>query len=122
MMKDAGWIRLYTLENRNAAASGKMPDFRLVPVNRNKYYFEERVIGMTRQYAAKGANEQVDLIARIWREPAARIEMYAIVGQSDGHDGQYRIRNVQNLYDEDNLKVTDLTLERTDKFYDIAAD
>lgn len=118
-MKDAGRLILCRLINKNEGTGGKMPEYVLEPINQDKYDFEERAIGMSRQYAAKGANEQIDLIARIWREPAARIKMHAVVTDSEGYDGQYRVTNVQNLLDNDGLKVTDLTLERLDKFYDV---
>lgn len=121
-MKDAGRIALCRLVNRNEGMNGKMPDYILAPIGPDLYDFEERVIGMSRQYAAKGASEQIDLIARIWREPAARIKMHAIVTDSEGYDGQYRVTNVQHLLDDDGLKVTDLTLERMDKFYEIATE
>ena len=121
-MKDAGKVMLCRLINKNEARSGKMPDYVLQPVDGVRHDFEERAIGMSRQYQAKGASEQVDLIARIWREPKARIDMRAVVTDSDGYDGQYIVRMAQNLYDEDRLKVTDLTLERMDQLYDIAAE
>lgn len=121
-MKDAGRITLCRLVNRNEGINGRMPEYILAPINQDQYDFEERVIGMSRQYAAKGASEQIDLIARIWREPAARIKMHAVVTDSEGYDGQYRVTNVQNMLDEDGLKVTDLTLERMDKFYEIVTE
>lgn len=121
-MKDAGKVRLCRLEDRNEARSGKMPDYVLRPVDGTVHEFEERAIGVSRQYQAKGASEQVDLIARIWREPKARINMHAVVTDSDGYDGQYIVRMAQNLLDDDGLKVTDLTLERMDQFYDVAAE
>ena len=42
--------------------------------------------------------------------------MYAVTEDKK----QYRIDNVQHLLDEDGLKITDLTLRRLDKLYDVA--
>lgn len=44
--------------------------------------------------------------------------MYAVLSQSE-NNGQYRITNVQQMLDEDELKVTDLTLQRMDELYEI---
>lgn len=118
-MMDAGYITVCNLEN--LAEPGDMPKEMLKPVEIMQ--FEERVVGYNRQYAAKGANEQVDMLVRIWRSPV-RIGMYAILSDYDGQeceDGdQYQIQNAQNLLDDDGLKVTDLTLRRVDRLYEVA--
>lgn len=119
-MKDAGILTLCRLEN--VAEPGGMPRERLVEGNR--HFYEERMVGYGRQYAAMGANEQVDVLARIWRDSSARIGMYAVLsdyeGQEHGEGDQYRVDNVQHRLDEDGLKVTDLTLSRLDSLYDVA--
>lgn len=124
-MKDAGIITIYTLTN--TADAGDMPKDRLTAATDSSgnvltYQFEEKVVGYGRQYEAKGVNERVDMLVRIWRAPV-RIGMYAVLtqyeGQEDPDGDQYRIDNVQNLLDDDNLKVTDLTLYRLDKKYEI---
>lgn len=102
----------------NVAAPGEMPVEALRPVFSAMY--EARMIGYGRQYAAKGVNEQVDLLARIWSETSARIGMYAVIDQSP-EAGQYRIDNVQHLMNDDGLKVTDLTLSRLDDLYEVDA-
>ncbi len=91
-----------------------MPRGKLIPLG--MHFYGERAVGYGRQYAAKGVNEQVDMVARIWQDRAACIGMYAVM--DDGT--QYRIDNVQQLYDEDGLRVTDLTLSRLEELYDIA--
>lgn len=103
----------------NDASPGAMPVERLDPVFVTNY--ESRTVGYGRQYAAMGVNEQVDLLARIWYEPKARIGMYAIISQSQ-EAGQYRIGNVQHIINDDGLKVTDLTLSRLDDLYDVDAE
>lgn len=113
MLLDAGTLTLCEL--RNTAPAGAMPQQQLVPLS--VHYYGERTIGYGRQYAAMGVNEQIDLLARIWQDRTARIGMYAMLDSGE----QYRIDNVQNLLDEDGIRVTDLTLMRMDKLYDVAA-
>lgn len=120
-MMDAGIIKICTLEN--TAEAGDMPKDRLKPTEGLIYQFEERVIGYGRQYEAKGVNERVDMLVRIWRSPI-RIGMYAVLtdyeGQINEKGDQYRIDNVQQLVNDEGLKVTDLTLYRLDELYEIA--
>ena len=91
---------------------------------KDSFYFESRTVGYNRQYAAKGVNESVDMLIRIWRDASIRIGMYAVLtdyeGQENPDGDQYHIDNVQHLEDPDGLKVTDLTLSRMDKLYEIA--
>ena len=86
------------------------------------WQFEERTVGLNRQYLAKGVSERVDLLIRIERAPA-RIGMYAVLtdyeGQINPEGDQYRIDNVQHLLDGYGLKVTDLTLYRLEELYDV---
>ena len=114
MLLDSGVLTVCTLQNM--AENGKMPDMRLTP--KSSHYYGERTVGYGRQYAAMGVNEQVDLVARIWQDRTVRIGMYVVLDSKE----QYRIDNVQQLLDEDGLRVTDLTLGRLDKLYDVAGE
>lgn len=120
-MMDAGMVTLCTLEDR--AQPGNLPREMLVPGD--IYQFEERTVGSTRFYAAAGANQQIDMLIRTWRNQA-HIGMYAVLtdyeGQENVNGDQYRIENVQQLRDRDGLKVTDLTLKRMDKLYEVFAE
>lgn len=113
-MKDAGIVTICVLNN--TAQAGQMPVEVLSPVFDAMY--ESRTVGYNRQYAARGVNEQVDVLARIWRSTEARAGMYAVISMSEDN-GQYRITNVQQLLDDDGLKVTDLTLTRLERNYDL---
>lgn len=114
MILDSGLLTICTLQN--LAAPGEMPKEQLVPLR--QCYYGERTVGYGRQYAARGVNEQVDILARIWQDREARAGMYSVLDNGE----QYRITNAQQLLDEDGLRVTDLSLERMDDLYDIAAD
>lgn len=98
----------------NLAEDGDMPCEKLAKINR--HWYEERVIGMNRQYLAKGVNEQIDLLVRIHHDRNVRIGMFAVLGNGE----QFRITNVSHI--TDGLRYTDLTLERLDEFYDVAGD
>lgn len=113
MLFDDGILQICTLKNK--AESGEMPKEALVPGK--EHFYGERTVGYGRQYAAKGVNEQVDMLVRIWQDRSIRIGMYVLV---DGD--QYRIDNVQHLYDDDGLRVTDLTLQRLEELYDVSGE
>jgi hypothetical protein len=72
------------------------------------------MISYSRQYAAMGADQQIDRIIRIWRTPVRIGDVIVIEGE------QYRIDNVQPTLDDDSLQVVDLTLCRLEENYDIA--
>ena len=126
-MMDDGLCLLCTLEN--VAEPGDMPREVLRPVKDGdvtaEWQFESRKIGYNRQYEAKGVSERVDMLIRIWQAPA-RIGMYAVLSEYDGQENpngdQYRIDNVQQLTDDDGLKVTDLTLYRLDELYEVSTE
>lgn len=114
MLLDSGIIRICRLENK--ASKGMMPKEKLIPFS--SAFYGERTVGYGRQYAAKGVNEQIDMLVRIWEDRSIHIGMYAVLENGE----QYRIDNVQHLLDESGLKVTDLTLRRLDNLYDVAAE
>lgn len=111
-MLDRGILTICT--KTNTASNGAMPVESLTTLS--QHYYEERAIGYGRQYAAKGVNEKVDLLARIWYDNSIRIGMYAYIEDTQE---QFRIDNVQHLYDDNNLRVTDLTLSRLEDNYDV---
>ena len=101
---------------------GDMPKVELVELSR--HMFQERTIGITRQYAAKSVNEQVDRLVRIWEDRSIHIGMKAKIANAlpfgvEEIPEQYRIDNVQHLLNDDGLKVTDLTLRRLEDLYDV---
>ena len=71
----------------------------------------------SRLYAAKGANQQISKLVRIWDVPV-EIGNYAVL---DGQD-QYRIDAIQPAKDDEGLKVVDLTLVREENHYEVLAE
>ena len=112
MMLADGTLRIYSL--KNTAAPGEMPREMLVPTIDEDLYYVDRVIGVTRLYAAKGADQSISKLVRIWAVPV-EIGNYAVL---DGQD-QYRIDVIQPGWDEDGLKIVDLTLVREENHYDV---
>ncbi len=118
MLLDSGILALYKL--KNTAENGRMPVQKLVMYD--EAYFGERTVGYNRLYAAKGVNQQIDKLVRIWRNEAVEAGDYTILDPSEENPKQYRIDAVQQLYDDDGLKVTDLTLVRLEKNYDVLSE
>lgn len=81
-----------------------------------RHWYEERLVSFRRQYAAKGVNEQIDLLIRIHFDKRARIGMYAVLGNGD----QYEITNVTSGTDpETRLRYTEVSLSRMENFYEL---
>ena len=111
-MMDSGTCRIYTVTD--AAENGEMPAPTLHEYGDYEWSFEDRMISYSRQYAAMGADQQIDRIIRIWRTPVRIGDVVVIESE------QYRIDNVQPTLDDDSLQVVDLTLRRLEENYDIA--
>ena len=112
-MRDDGILTFYELTN--VADAGRMPVEKLVSVG--TAYYGRRTVGVTRLYAARGANASVDVLARCYNTPTVpkgtKRAMFVIL-----EDGcQYRIDAVQEQPD---LDAVDLTLVRLEDFYDVA--
>ena len=115
MMLADGTLRIYSLEN--TAEPGEMPREMLVETIPEDLYYSDRVIGVTRLYAAKGANQQISKLVRIWDVPV-EIGNYAVLDRQD----QYRIDVIQPAKDDEGLKVVDLTLVREEDYYEVLAE
>jgi len=81
-----------------------------------RHFFEQRTVSFRRQYAAKGASEQIDMLIRIHYDSKARIGSYVVLGNGE----QYRVDNVAVGYDSDSrLRYSELTLSRMEEYYDM---
>ena len=112
-MMDSGTLFLYEL--KNVSEPGDMPVEALKRIT-NKHYFETMYIGRARQADAKGYGERIDLRVRIHYEPAARIDLYVVLGNGD----QYKIIDCTPNKNDDGLRCTDLSLMRLEDFYVVA--
>ena len=116
-MMDDGIVTICELED--TAEPGDMARYKLVEVCRA--YFMNRTMSYRRSYAARGANEQIDLLIRVWRDSQIRMGQYAVLSDSTD-DGQYQVTLIQHTVDADNLQVSDLTLRRLDQLYEVATE
>ena len=110
-MRDMGILKLCELTSTSAA--GDFPAEKLVQVA--TAYYAERTVGYNRIYAAKGANEEIDMVVRCYNTDVPYSVKYAVL--EDGN--QYRISVKQKIVDED---ATDLTLVRMESYYNVASE
>ena len=116
MMLADGMLEIYDLVN--TAEAGEMPVEQLVPrKDAEPYYYTNRTVTYERFYAAKGVDQRIDKLVRIWEAPV-EIGCYVVL---DGGD-QYRVENAQPHRDADGLGVVDLTLSRLEVNYDVLAE
>ena len=108
-MRDAGILTLYNLTS--TSAMGDAPVEKLEALG--TAFYAERTVGYNRIYAAKGANEEIDMVVRCYNTDVPYGAKYVIL--EDGN--QYRISVKQKIVDED---ATDLTLVRMGDYYDVA--
>lgn len=104
-MRDGGILSICTLEERGE--KGFMP--KEVLVEQATAFFSYRTIGVTRMYAAIGANRRIDLLVRCWNTALKPDWKYVVL---DGE--QFEIDTAQPISD-----AVDLTLVRLEDFYDL---
>lgn len=103
-MRDGGILTICALEN--VAEDGFMPKEALV--DKTTAFFSYREVGVTRLYAALGANHRIDLLVRAWVTDLDADWQYVVID-----DKQYRIDVSQTAGD-----AVDLTLIRLEEKYD----
>ena len=125
---DEGHVRFYSLTN--ISQNGNMPHQSLVLVTEED--FEVLTAGVTRKVLAQGADQQIDLFIRTWRNPSIKNGLIAVISDSD-YDGQYRVNESEATYQHDSfyrresrksrgLKTTDITMQKLENYYDIDTD
>lgn len=85
---------------------GEMPEYAYREWWRS--YFAEKTVGIQRYYSAKAADDRADMLIQVQRNRNISTALDRAV--IDGV--YYRITQVQQVADEDENPVTDLTLER----------
>ena len=115
MLLADGVLKIYRLTD--TSESGSMPKEALVRTSDMDFFYSNRTVGYTRQYAAMGADQRIDRLVRIWDTPV-EIGQYVVLDNTD----QYRIDNVQLIVDDEGLRVVDLTLRKLEENYDVLAE
>ena len=111
-MRDDGILTFYSLNN--ISLPGWMPVEKLVSVS--SAYYGRRTVGVTRLYAAAGANRNFDVLVRCYNTPTVPGDAKYVILE-DGN--QYRIDLAQEIVE---LDAVDLTLVRLEEFYDVATE
>ena len=110
LMREGGILRLYALET--VQQPGRMPSEKLV--EKQHFYCSNVMTGVTRRYAALGANRNYNKVVMLWNaQPIDESIQYAI----DEDGTQYRIDIAEPDYTQDSLE---LTLVKLEDLYDVA--
>lgn len=101
------------LRGENTAENGEMPHVEYSKVIFESY-FAEKTVGFSRFFTAKANDSQADLLIEIQRcgvirdSDVCRLESF----RDSGISGDYVIIQSQNILDDDERPMTDLTLQR----------
>lgn len=111
MPLDAGILEIQRGANR--APPGEAPVLDFTPHWGG--YYENRTIGVTRFFTARQQGDRPDLVVRTQRNyDISPGEDRVVLSPFDHRDGHfYKVLQVQHVTDENNLPMTDITLERT---------
>ena len=108
-MQNAGILTIYSLSNIGTA--GFMPTEKLDEIC--TAYYSERTLGVTRVYAALGADQQIDMLVRCYNTPSLPTNAEYVILEDDN---QYRISLKQKI----DADTYDLTLVRLEGNYDVS--
>lgn len=106
--------KLYLCHLVNVSDPGRMPHEALSIVT--DAYYEKRQVGVTRMYAAAGANQQIDLLVRVFNSEYADDNALYVVFMVNNEPVQYRVEQSQEIIEE---SAVDLTLVRLENYYDV---
>lgn len=109
-MRDEGLLKFYSLTN--TAPNGAMPEEKLVDLEISAFYANKQ-IGVTRLYAAKGANARLDKLVWVYNTIVPEAAKYVIL--EDGR--QYLISDAVQIVDDDAIE---LSLTRLETYYEVA--
>ena len=106
---DDGILTIYSVEN--IAEPGGMPVTGLV--EKASFYFGYETVGINRFYTALQANRQIESVVHTpgWNDTGATDVCVPENGK------QYAMPQIQPTLDDDNLRITRLSLERVSQEY-----
>lgn len=114
-MDREGILNICTLQN--TAQAGYMPTDKLVTVE--TAFYRKRTVGYNRMYAALGANKSIDMLVRCFNTSVPDYSRELYVYFPDDNSVQYRVSAIQEIVEEGAI---DLTLERMETLYEVAAE
>lgn len=114
MTFDEGILTVYSVYN--SAEKGKKPVYSLK--EKSKHYYSFSAVGINRYYTALQAKQKIENVVNIpeWDD----ITTDDMVRLENGNI--YKIAMVQKVLDDENLKITKLSLERTGDIYGLSGD
>ena len=112
MTYDDGMLKIYTVSNE--AEPGCMPVEKLVL--KQEYYYHTEQIGVTRYFSALEADQQVQAVVDVPGWEDIKTTDYALL---DSDTEPLKVSFVQTAYDEENLKMTRLTLTKVEMNYEL---
>ena len=113
MPLDSGILTVW--RGTNTAPAGGMPLMKYEKIWGS--YYGDMTIGVTRWYTAQQHGDRPDYLVRVQRVYTLKTGTDKIILQPFGwqdNGGAYRIVQIQQVMDDDDLPATDLTLERDD--------
>lgn len=110
-MRDMGILTMYDLVSTSASGDAPIETLEALCTA----YYAEKTVGYNRIYAARGANQEIDMVVRCYNTDVPHAAKYVVL--EDGN--QYQISVKQKIVDED---ATDLTLVRLEDYYDVASE
>lgn len=113
MRLDDGILSVYRGENTSEPGKKPVMEYSLVW----KCYFGFKTVGVSRFYSAKRAGDRADFLVEVPRTyavSAATDKVILTPFSFEENKAVYRITQVQHIIDEEELPVTNFTLERID--------
>lgn len=109
---DSGELTVWRGEN--VSPPGGMPVIQHSPFFRGAY--GEKTVGITRWYTGQQHGDRPDIVVQITRTYGIRAgaDMVTLSPYTHEDTGAYRINQIQQVVDAENLPRTDLTLQRED--------
>lgn len=100
-------------EEQNIASPGQKPV--MERVEKARYYYSYSDLGIGRYYQAMTANQQIDCVVVIPGWDKIRTTDVCVLEDGDS----YQIDMVQPTLDDENLRITKLSLERINQNYEV---
>ena len=98
----------------NTSPPGSMPEMRYQSVYKSAY--GEKTVGITRWYTGQQHGDRPDMVVQVQRTYGLKsgTDLVTLAPYTHEDTGPYRINQIQQVMNEENLPMTDLTLQRED--------
>ena len=109
---DAGVLTVW--RGANTAPPGSMPAMQYTQVYQGAY--GEKTVGITRWYTGQQHGDRPDMVVQIQRTYGLRVgtDLVTLAPYTHQDAGPYKINQIQQVVNAEDLPMTDLTLQRED--------